>query len=64
MVETCHRQSCDVVVVESAAKSRRSTLTCHSYATFTTLLKKGIVNEEHGVYFLRYGYQGKKKSFF
>lgn len=40
MVETCHGQSSDVVIVESAVKSRRSILTCYSYVTFTTLLKK------------------------
>lgn len=28
MVETCHGQSSDVVIVESAAKPRRGTLTC------------------------------------
>lgn len=40
MVETCHGQSSDVVIVESAAKSRRGILTCYSYVTFTTLFKK------------------------
>jgi len=40
MVETCHRESSDVVVVECAAKSRRSISTCYSYVVFTTLLKK------------------------
>lgn len=40
VVETCHGQSSDVVIVESAVKSRRSTLTSYSYVTFTTLLKQ------------------------
>lgn len=38
MVETCHRQSSDVVIVESAVKLRRSLLTI--CVAFTTLLKK------------------------
>lgn len=38
MVETCHGQSSDVVIVESAVKLRRNLLTI--CVTFPTLLKK------------------------
>lgn len=39
MVETCHRQSSDVVIVESAVRWKRSILTHYSYVTFAILFK-------------------------
>lgn len=39
MVETCHGQSSDIVIVESAVRGRRSILTHYSYVTFAILFK-------------------------